>query len=119
MRPGDVLLAALPQAYGHGKNRPVLCLCVVPPFQDFLVCGITTQLSNRVDALDEVVAVTDGDYGTSGLKAASLIRTAFLALLPQSRFEGRIGFISRERHRRLLTSLPEFLASAARRSSGP
>lgn len=43
MRPGDVLLANLPQADGRAKDRPVLCLCMVPPFQDLLVCGITTQ----------------------------------------------------------------------------
>jgi hypothetical protein len=31
MRPGDVLLAHLPQADGRSKDRPVLCLCSVPP----------------------------------------------------------------------------------------
>lgn len=43
MKPGDVLLANLPQADGLTKDRPVLCLCSAPPFQDLLVCGITTQ----------------------------------------------------------------------------
>lgn len=61
MRPGDVLLANLPQADGRAKDRPVLCLCSVP----------------------------------------------------QSRFQGRIGFISQERHSRLLKSLAKFLAAAA------
>lgn len=112
MRPGDVLLTNLPQADGLAKDRPVLCLCSVPPFQDFLVCGITTQLTNRVEDLDDIIASNDEDFRTTGLKAASLIRTAFLALLPQSRFKGRIGFVSRERHRRLLTSLAKFLTAA-------
>jgi mRNA interferase MazF len=113
MRPGDVLLAHLPQADGRSKDRPVLCLCSVPPFHDFLVCGITTQLTNRVAHLDEVIAENDEDFPKAGLKAASLIRTAFLALLPQSRFQGRIGFVSPERHRRLLNALATFLREAA------
>jgi mRNA interferase MazF len=113
MRPGDVLLANLPQADGRAKDRPVLCLCTVPPFQDLLVCGITTQLTSRVEALDEIIEEHDDDVVTTGLKAASLIRTAFLALLPPSRFQGRISFVSRERHSRLLRSLAKFLAAAA------
>ena len=112
MRPGDVLLTSLPQADGFAKDRPVLCLCSVPPFQDFLVCGITTQLTNRVENLDEVIASHDDDFTASGLKMASLVRTAFLALLPQSRFKGRIGSVSQERHRRLLKSLASFLTAA-------
>jgi len=113
MRPGDVLLAHLPQADGRSKDRPVLCLCSGPPFHDFLVCGITTQSTNRVAYLDEVIAENDEDFPKAGLKAASLIRTAFSAPLPQSRFQGRIGFVSRERHRRLLNTLATFLTEAA------
>ena len=97
MRPGDVLLTSLPQADGRAKDRPVLCLCTVPPFQDFLVCGITTQTAARADDLDEMIAENDEYFGTSGLKSTSLVRTAFLALPPQSRFKGRIGFISQHR----------------------
>ncbi len=94
-------------------DRPVLWLYSVPPFHDFLVCGITTQLTKRVASLDEVIAENDEDFPKAGLKAASLIRTAFLALLPQSRFQGRIGFVSPERHRRLLNALATFLREAA------
>jgi mRNA interferase MazF len=109
MKPGDVLLTTLPQADGLAKDRPVLCLCRVPPFQDVLVCGITTQLSNHVEGLDEIVAVNDEDFQSTGLKAASLIRTAFLALLPQTRFKGRIGRVSQQRHERVIASLVTFL----------
>ena len=90
-----------------------MCLCSVPPFHDFPVCGITTQLTNRVAALDEVIDLNDEDFPNAGLKAASLIRTAFLALLPQSRLQGRIGFVSKERYRRLLNTLATFLREAA------
>ncbi len=40
MKEGDVVLAALPQADGKSKLRPVLLLRrFPPPHSDFLVCG--------------------------------------------------------------------------------
>ncbi len=109
MKPGDILLTTLPQADGLAKDRPVLCLCCVPPFDDFLVCGISTQLTHAVDRLDDLIQASDSDFRSSGLKAASLARAAYLALLPQSRFKGRIGFIAETRRRRILHSLAAFL----------
>lgn len=48
MKSGDVALAALPQADGQTKIRPVLLLREMPPHSDGLVCGISTQLQHRV-----------------------------------------------------------------------
>jgi mRNA interferase MazF len=83
MKDGDVLLTSLPQADGTMKDRPVLLLCRVPPFDDFLVCGISTQLQQAAPELDEQIAARDPDYRTSGLKSVSLIRLEFLAVLPR------------------------------------
>jgi mRNA interferase MazF len=85
MNEGDVALAALPQANGQVKPRPVIILRTLPPFKDWLVCGVSTQLQQRAEGFDELVEVTDSDFPTSGLKAASLIRLGFLAVLPTSR----------------------------------
>ena len=90
-------------------DHPVLFLRWMPPFQDFLVCGISTQLQQAVPDLDEVVTPTDSDFPTSGLKAASLIRLGYLAVLPRSEFKGRIGSVSPARLKHLLTKLSEFL----------
>jgi mRNA interferase MazF len=73
MKQGDILLAALPQADGGLKNRPVLFLHIMPPFQDFLVCGLSTQLHYKVKEMDEVIALADEDFPSSKLKAPSLI----------------------------------------------
>jgi len=113
MKPGDLLLTIMPQADGSQKARPVLLLCRVPPFDDFLVCGITTQLGNAVPGLDEIVSASDGDFKATGLKATSLIRTAYLALLPAARFNGRIGSVTEARHKRLLSALATFLHNVA------
>jgi len=113
MKPGDVLLTIMPQADGSQKARPVLFLCRVPPFDDFLVCGITTQIGNAIPNLDEIVSASDADFKATGLKATSLIRTAYLALLPAARFNGRIGSVTEARHKRLLSALATFLHNAA------
>jgi mRNA interferase MazF len=113
MKEGDVLLARLLQGDGNLKNRPVLFLKAVPPFQDFLVCGISTQIQQGVADFDEIIAPSDSDFRTSGLKAVSLIRLGFLAVLPRSEFTGRIGSVSRARRKRLLTKLSDFLRPPA------
>jgi mRNA interferase MazF len=113
MREGDVLLAPLLQGDGTLKVRPALFLKRMPPFQDFLVCGISTQIQQAAPDFDETIAPADADFRTSGLKAASLIRLGYLAVLPRSEFTGRIGSVSAVRRKRLLNKLSVFLRPAA------
>ena len=116
MREGDVVLTPFRQADGKIKNRPAIVLRVMPPFGDMLVCGIRRQLRHQVADFDEVIATTDPDFGSSGLKDTFLIRLGFLALLPASEFLGDIGSISTERHHRLLRRLENHLEEPARGS---
>ncbi len=41
---GSICLISIPQADGKQKIRPVLLLKQFPPFNDYLVCGISTQI---------------------------------------------------------------------------
>jgi mRNA interferase MazF len=109
MKEGDLLLASLPQGDGTRKDRPALFLKRMPPFEDVLVCGVSSQLQQAVPDFDETIVPSDPDFRTSGLKAASLIRLGYLAVLPRSEFKGRIGSVSAARRERLLTRLSEFL----------
>ena len=111
MNEGDIALAALPQADGQMKNRPVALLRRLPPFGDFLVCGVSTQLQHRVADFDEVISPGDAEFPPSGLKAASLIRLGFLVALPGTVLLGRIGSLSPQRHRRLLSNLSRHLST--------
>ena len=113
MKEGDILLASLVQGDGTVKDRPTLFLSRMPPFQDFLVCGISSQTQQAVPDFDETIVPTDPDFRTSGLKAASLIRLGYLAVLPRSEFKGRIGSVSAARRKRLLTKLSDFLRPSA------
>jgi len=112
MNEGDIALAPLPQADGRLKYRPVVLLRRLPPFGDFLVCGVSTQLQQRVPAFDELVTTDDAEFPATGLKAASVIRLGFLAVLPETHLAGRIGAISAERRRRLLVNLCNHLVPA-------
>ncbi len=109
MKEGDVLLVDLPQADGKWKTRPTVYLRSMPPFDDLLVCGVSTQLRHKVDDFDETVASTDTDFGESGLTHTSIIRLGFLAIVSIRDVRGTIGSISAERHTLLLSRLSKHL----------
>ena len=109
MKEGDVVLTPVPQADGQVKNRPAIILREMPPYNDVLVCGVSTQLHHRVEGLDEIISPSDADFAASGLLSESLIRLGFLAVLPRQHIAGSIGSISSERHRRLLETLSKYL----------
>ncbi len=109
MKEADVVLTPLPQADGKIKVRPALLLRRLPPFGDFLVCGISTQLDKAVAGFDDVIRRRDPDFADCGLVADSLFRLGFLAVLPRSKIAGNIGSVSRERHQRLLVRLSRHL----------
>jgi len=110
MREGAVVLLALRQADGKVKPRPAVALRQLPGFGDWLVCGVSRQLHQYVAGFDERVSATDADFGLSGLTGPSLIRLSFLQSVPLSGIMGRIGAISADRHRQLLTNLSRHLA---------
>ena len=81
----------------------------MPPFRDFLICGISTQIRQEVKGFDEIIYESDDDFEESGLDADSLIRLGFLQVLPRREIVGSIGSISAERHLRLLQNLRDYL----------
>ncbi len=109
MKEGDVVLAVLPQVDLRAKSRPVVILREMPLRRDVLVCGISTQLWQKIAKFDDVISPTDFDFKDSGLLFASLIRLGFLAVLPRQSIAGSIGSISPERHQRLLSTLAHYL----------
>ena len=94
MNEGDIILAPLPQADGRIKNRPAVLLRRLPPFDDWLVCGVSTQVHQRVADFDELIVPGDPAFGSTGLKTASILRLGFLAVLPE---EGENGVRRRKR----------------------
>ncbi len=110
MKEADVVLASLPQADGKSKLRPVLLLRKLPlRYNDFLVCGISTQLDQLIKNFDELISEKDNDFKDSGLIKESIIRLNFLAIAPVNLIAGKIGRISEIRHKTLLKRLSDYL----------
>ncbi|MCC3418481.1 MAG: type II toxin-antitoxin system PemK/MazF family toxin [Microcoleus sp. PH2017_07_MST_O_A] len=111
MQEADVVLTPIPQADGTTKNRPAILLRELPPYRDFLVCGVSTQLNQQVPGFDDIISPSDSDFAASGLRSQSLIRLGFLAVLPRNQIIGSIRAISSERHQRLLKTLSDYLVN--------
>ena len=115
MTEGDVALTPLPQADGRTKARPAILLRQMPPYGDWLICGVSTQLHQEVAGFDDLIERAHSDFLRSGLKAPSLIRLGFLVVRPSDQLLGVLGSISPERHRRLLQRLAAFLQTERNR----
>ncbi len=113
MKETEIVIAVFPQSDGTLKRRPALILREMPPFRDFLICGISTQLRRQVKSFDEIISRTDEDFAASGLDSDSLIRLGFLLVLPRKEIIGSIGEISTERHQRLLKNLSDYLMKSS------
>ncbi|MBT7092513.1 MAG: transcriptional regulator [Bacteroidetes bacterium] len=109
MKEADVIITPIPQTDGKTKNRPAVVLREIPPYKDFLVCGVSTQLHQYVKHFDEIISPDDPDFAYSGLLRESVIRLGFLAILPCTHIAGSIGEISSKRHKRLLKALSDYL----------
>lgn len=105
MTEGDIVLTAIQQADGTYKKRPVVILRIMPRFNDFLVCGISTQLHQFVSDFDESITPDS----TNRLKQPSIIRLGFLSVEPQNSIQAKIGSISKTLHRELLKRLSDYL----------
>jgi mRNA interferase MazF len=109
MREGDIILANLPQSDGTIKLRPVLLLKQLPAYDDFLVCGISTQLHQLVKNFDEVIDEKGKNFIQTGLRQSSIIRLGFLAVIPNNKIPGTIGKIDAALHKNLLERLSKYL----------
>ena len=113
MKESDVILAPLFQADEELKYRPAIVLREMPIlYRDLLVCGVSTQLNQYVQGLDDIISPVDSDFTLRGLHSASLIRLSFLGVIPRQVVRGTLGSISEERHKRLLRRLIDYLTIA-------
>jgi mRNA interferase MazF len=103
MKSGDIVLIRLQQATGQAtKLRPALLLATLPgPYQNFLLCGISTQLDRLETNWDERIAPADQDFAASGLRRESAIRLSFLYAATASELIGVIGAVNQDRLARL------------------
>ena len=99
MRPGDIVLIRFPQAdLKQGKLRPALVIAISPTrYPDLLLALISSRLYQATPEFDEIILPSDSDYGSTGLKVASVIRLGRLTSVESSVINARLGNISPER----------------------
>ena len=111
MQPGNIILINLPQSDGSYKLRPALILKLLPKYNDFLVCGISTQLHQSTQGFDEILDEHETYFPETGLRKTSLIRLAFLAIVSTEKISGSIGKIQPTMLKDLLQRLATFIVS--------
>ncbi len=120
-QPGQIALLRFPQTdLSAGKLRPVALLGEVPgPFDDWLVCMVSSQLRQEVSGFDEVIRDTDADFDRSGLKVTSVLRISRLAVMEGAVLLGAVGEISPERLRRIRARLARWMEGGTREVTDP
>ncbi len=118
MIPGRVILARVQQSDGQFKRRPAVVLAALPPYNDLLICGISSKIRHEVAGFDDVIRRDDPDFVQSGLKDTSLIRLGLLTTIPVAAVIGELGSLPPKRHTTLLNRLADYLRSPASSSPG-
>jgi mRNA interferase MazF len=94
MKDGDICIHKVAQPDGTFKIRPVLLLKQMPPFGDWIVCAVSTQLRQEVKGFDFIIDDTNPGFMLSGLKGSSLIRLGFINTVDKKTIPGVIGEVS-------------------------
>jgi mRNA interferase MazF len=111
---GQIVLFQFPQTdAAQGKLRPALLLGKLPgPYDDWLMCMISSQLHQSIAGFDEVVDRGDADFARSGLKNPSVIRVGRLAVVEGGILLGAVGEIEVKRLNRIKRNLSNWLTKS-------
>lgn len=111
---GEVVVIKYPfSELSQTKLRPALLLGKLPgEHDDWLVCMISSRVRQQIDGFDEVIEEDDADFGSSGLKTASVIRIGRLLVVEGKLLPGALGTVSTERLQRVRSRLAAWLLQA-------
>ncbi len=111
---GQIVLFQFPQTnLASGKLRPALLLGQLPgPYDDWLICMISSQMHQYIQDFDEIIGKNDSDFTQSGLKTSSVIRVGRLAVVEERVLLGAVGEIDDERLKRLKANLSGWLTKS-------
>ena len=111
---GQIALTPFPSTDLSGtKRRPVLLIRPASRrFDDWLVCMVSSQLRQAEADFDEIIALSDPDFESSGLKTPSVLRLSRLAVLDGALLVGSIGSIADERLTRIRDKLSIWIAES-------
>lgn len=113
-RTGQIALLRFPETdLAPGKLRPVVLIAPTPgPYEDWLVCMMSTQVRQAVEGFDELIDQNAEDFHRSGLKVASVVRLSRLAVVSADSLVGAVGEISPQRMERIRQTLLGWIRGA-------
>jgi mRNA interferase MazF len=108
---GQIVLFKFPQTDQiQGKLRPALIIRQIPSsYDDWLICMISSQLSQLIPDFDEIIREEDKDFEKSGLKVSSVIRLSRLAVVNRKVLLGSVGSIDSTRFVSIRQKLSEWM----------
>lgn len=108
---GQVVLFRFPQTdQREGKLRPALVLRRLPGlYNDWLICMISSRLSQYIKNIDDKITLSDQDFQESGLKQSSVIRVSRLAVVDGGILIGKLGQIENARLVKLKKNLCDWI----------
>lgn len=111
MRDGDIVLINMAHSDGSMKVRPALILKTIPKYNDLLLCGISSKLTQELHGIDQILHIEDNYFASTGLRQTSVIRLLFIAVQQRQQVLGSIGSIPDTLHKKLLLRLANFLTA--------
>ena len=81
------------------------------PYQNLLICGVSTQLHELLPDWDELITPSDPDFVSSGLRRTSAARLSYLYAAESAEITGILGHIDLERLGRLRFRLAKHLGN--------
>jgi mRNA interferase MazF len=116
---GQIVLFRFPQTdLTGGKLRPALVLRHVPsPYDDWLVCMVSSRLQQALPELDEIIREWEPDFAHTGLKTSSVIRVTRVAVVSADRLEGRLGHIGPSRLQGIRERLADWITADENQST--
>lgn len=109
MKKGDIVIASLPMIDGSYKDRPALIINFFPPYNDCLLCGISSQLHQNIKEVAFLLSDDKSYFRETGLFKSSIIRLNYLVMLPEDMINGKIGLIPDLIYKEILNKLIELI----------
>ncbi|MFH1096391.1 MAG: type II toxin-antitoxin system PemK/MazF family toxin [Candidatus Desantisbacteria bacterium] len=118
IREGQIVLFRFLQTdQSFGKIRPSLVIRKLPgTYDDWLICMISSQISQLIAEFDEILSEKDADFKYSGLKESSIIRISRLAVVNKSILLGAIGEINATHLVRIKHKLSDWIKDTENRN---
>ena len=114
-QPGQIVTFPFPQTdLITGKPRPALLVARTPgPFDDWLLCMVSSELQQAISGFDELIVPGDPDFVQRGLRQPSLLRLARLSVVSSRMLIGAIGTINPDRLARVRQKIADWIKSGS------